>query len=113
MLIIVDEPNKPNEIAKGHKVSTCSVAEASMERNLLIPFLKDAPITQTNNNYNKRVKHNKDDELDEEIKENRPLQTESIRRMTGAARQYTFDSKPIIKRLRSQTAIKEPNEVEF
>ena len=46
---------------------------------------------------------------EEESKENRPLQTEALdkRRMTGAARQYTFDSKPIMKRLRSQTAIKE------
>jgi hypothetical protein len=50
---------------------------------------------------------NPDDQ--EECKETRPLQTEALekRRLTGACRQYAFDSKPIMKRLRSQTAIKE------
>ncbi len=50
-----------------------------------------------------------DDE--EEIKEDWPLQTESLaRRLTGAAvKSYTFDSKPVknMKRMRSQTSAKD------
>lgn len=47
---------------------------------------------------------------EEEIKEDRPLQTEALGRMLkGAVKSYTFDGKPnkTMKRMRSQTSAKE------